>query len=275
MSSETRPRCGEASTAHDEMTKVSKALQALKQPVLMVIDDVDRLQPDELLSLFKAVRLLGRLPYVHYLLAYDEQTVLDVLAHTPVGGGHPARALAFLEKIVTLRLDQPPTRPEQAAKLFADGLTAALAASDVVLTENQQRRLVDEQGELFAHALREPRAIFRFQAQLRAYLPLVGANEIDIVDFAVLTYLRVARPSVYQQLRNDQRLLSAGPADLEDESQLERWVDGSILADLGCQRDGPAQAGRDPRATVPEDRPRASARGYCPGRDHTHRPAGQ
>lgn len=216
-------------TVHAEMTKVTAALEHLKQPVLVVVDDVDRLQPDELLALFKAVRLLGRLPYVHYLLAYDEQTVLDVVSRTAVGANDLTRALAFLEKIVTLRLTQPPTRPEQAAKLFGDGLSAALGESRVVLSEEQQRRLADEQAALFAHTLREPRAIHRFAAQLRTYLPLVGPEEIDVVDFAVLTFLRVAHPKLYAQLQTDQRLLTSGALDLESDEHFETWVDGSIL----------------------------------------------
>lgn len=223
-------------TVHDQMKAVAEALQELKQPLLIVIDDVDRLQPDELLALFKAVRVLGRLPYVHYLLSYDEQTVLDVLVQTAIGARDAGRALAFLEKIVTLRLDQPPTRPEQSAKLFGDGLRSALAAASAVLSEDMQRRLADEQGGLFAHTLREPRAIHRFHAQLRAYLPLVGPDEIDVVDFAVLTFLRVAHPRIYQELQTDQRLLSSGPDDLDDEPRLERWVNGTVLENLSVHR---------------------------------------
>jgi len=54
---------------------------------------------------------LGRLPHVgHYVLADDRQTVLEVLSTTPIADKHGARAVAFLEKIVTLRLEQPPVR---------------------------------------------------------------------------------------------------------------------------------------------------------------------
>jgi hypothetical protein len=217
------------STVYEQMAEVGGSLQELRQPVLVVIDDVDRLQPDELLTLFKAVRLLGRLPYVHYLLAYDEHTVLGVVAATPVAAGSTPRALAFLEKIVTLRLDQPPTRPEHAARLFGEGLAAALAGSGAVLTADQQRRLADEQGALLGRALREPRAILRFHAQLQTYLPLVGANEIDVVDFAILTYLRAARPLVYQRLRDDQVLLTSGATTVEEEQRQDQWRDGSVL----------------------------------------------
>ena len=63
--------------------------------------------------MFRAVRVLGLLPHVHYVLAYDQETIPDVLSTTPIADKHGARAVAFLEKIITLRLEQPPARLEQ------------------------------------------------------------------------------------------------------------------------------------------------------------------
>lgn len=88
--------------------ELERALGATKQRILVMIDDVDRLQADELATVLKLVRLVGRLPNIYYVLAYDETTLLDVLASTEVGGRDRHRALAYLDKIVQLRLDLPP-----------------------------------------------------------------------------------------------------------------------------------------------------------------------
>lgn len=48
--------------------KAEEALRELRRPILMVVDDLDRLTPHELLLVFKLVRLVGRLPNVYYLL---------------------------------------------------------------------------------------------------------------------------------------------------------------------------------------------------------------
>ncbi len=45
----------------------------------MILDDLDRLTAEELMQVFKLVRLVGRLPYVYYLLGYDEQTLVDLI----------------------------------------------------------------------------------------------------------------------------------------------------------------------------------------------------
>ena len=55
--------------------ELSNGLRELNSPILVIVDDIDRLQVDELLVLLKVVRLLGRFPGVDFLLAYDEQKI--------------------------------------------------------------------------------------------------------------------------------------------------------------------------------------------------------
>ncbi|MEU1687909.1 P-loop NTPase fold protein [Micromonospora sp. NPDC005707] len=134
----------QGTTLGEQAEQVRNALHALARPTLVVIDDVDRLQPDQLLAVFRAVRVLGRLPHVHYVLAYDQETILDVLSTTPIADKHGARAVAFLEKIVTLRLEQPPVRLEHAESLFNTGCAGALSRASASLSEDAQRRMVEE-----------------------------------------------------------------------------------------------------------------------------------
>ncbi|GAA3278812.1 hypothetical protein Dvina_12590 [Dactylosporangium vinaceum] len=194
-------------TLAEQLGKAEKALLKLQQPVLVVLDDLDRLQPDQLLTVFRAIRVLGRLPYVHYLVAYDHQTLLDVLCATPIANGRVDRAVAFLEKIVNLPLDQPPFREEHAERLLTEGIAAALDAAGVGITDEVADRLAAERDVLLS-LLAEPRALSRLVAQLRIYLPLVGADEVDLVDFLVLTYLRLAHPLLYRDLSMRSGLLT-------------------------------------------------------------------
>jgi predicted KAP-like P-loop ATPase len=109
---------GDVSLSHTHR-EAEKALGTLNQPILMVLDDLDRLTPEELLRTLKLVRLVGRLPNVYYLLCYDERTLLEVLQRTElVGAAEGGRARDYMEKIVQVRLDIPPLRSTQASDLF-------------------------------------------------------------------------------------------------------------------------------------------------------------
>jgi hypothetical protein len=223
-------------TVQQHVEEVAEQLKELARPVLVVVDDIDRLQHQELLALFRGVRVLGRLPHVHYLLAYDEQTVLDVLQATEIAKKDKARAFAFLEKIVSLRLDQPPTRPEQAEEMLADGLGKVIADHVGRLSEDQRIRLDDEREALMSAILTEPRAISRYLTQLRTYLPIVGATEIDFVDYAVITLLRMTYPDLVKALFLDKAAL-VGAGGPPGEQRLIDWGTAAEIKRHGVSAD--------------------------------------
>ncbi|WP_158647163.1 P-loop NTPase fold protein [Actinoplanes sp. ATCC 53533] len=216
------------------LDQVAMDLGELGRPILVFVDDVDRLQPDELLTLFRAIRVVGRLPHVHYLVAYDQRTVIDLLKATPVAADREDRALAFLEKVVTLPIDQPAIRETQSTDLFNDGLAALFHDLGITLTEEQRQRLGVEWEELLAVDLAEPRGIRRLLAQLRIHLPLAGADDVDPADFVVMTHLRLAYPRLYQALRGERRWLAGGT---RAEEQLKRWREAPGLTSLAVPAD--------------------------------------
>lgn len=80
----------------------SKALREQKKRFLIVIDDIDRLSPDEALLIFRLVKSVGRLPNVMYLLVYDRP-----LAEKIVSERYPSEGPHYLEKIVQAAFELP------------------------------------------------------------------------------------------------------------------------------------------------------------------------
>lgn len=179
--------------------EAEEGLASLNQPVVVVVDDIDRLQGDELLTLFKLIRLVGRLPNVHYLLAFDDETVTDVLTGQHITAGAPQRALNFLEKIVQVRVDIPPLHNTDIDALVEEGCARAFSEANVVLTHSEQQRLTEIYERLLRPRLRQPRQIKRLFVQLEATLPLV-AGEVNVLDFLLLTFIRVTYPALYGKL---------------------------------------------------------------------------
>jgi len=193
----------------DELTA---KLSGLDLRVLVVLDDVDRLQPDELLALLKAIRLLARFPGVYYLLAYDEQTVIDVLTATAVAQNSSDRALAYLEKIVQVRLDMPPAQRFYTEQMLSSGITALLDRLGISLSGEQTVRFRVLYDTLLQFTLSQPRAVGRFLRQANAYLPMPEPDEIDVVDFLALTHLRSLVPATYRLLARSRSSLAVPPS---------------------------------------------------------------
>jgi predicted KAP-like P-loop ATPase len=189
---------GDESLAN-QRKQVEEALTSFAKPILITIDDIDRLQPDELVLLFKLVRLVGRLPNVYYLLAFDERTVLDVLMESPIARNKELRALSYLEKIVQVRLDLPPLHEQSASNLVERALERTLTANSLTLSEDDIHRFALLYQRHVYSDLTEPRHIKRMFGQVEALLSLV-ASEVNTVDFVLLTYLRTIYPQLYKRL---------------------------------------------------------------------------
>ncbi|MFJ2193901.1 P-loop NTPase fold protein [Kitasatospora sp. NPDC087861] len=218
-------RIGGDTSATAAKRKVTEALRTADKPILVVMDDLDRLTPAELLLVFKLVRLVGRLPNVHYLLSYDEHTLLDVLRRSDLVGGEETRAREFLEKIVQVRLDLPAFRERDAVKLVERCLTEVLESHGKQLTSSDVSRFAEAYGGHLQTRLNTPRAIKRFMAQVDASLGSV-AQDVDLVDFLLVTFLRTVEPGVYGLLKQHRGELTNTaylPQSNNPAEKLDRW----------------------------------------------------
>jgi hypothetical protein len=202
----------------------AEALATLDQPVLVILDDLDRLQPDELLLTFKLVRLIGRLPNLYYLLAYDEETLSEVLQHTGLIGADPGRARQYLEKMVQVRLDIPPMLEDQGIGLVSQGIDGLCATHGIQLGPSDWERLGEAWSDCLVLYLDQPRAVKRLFTQVDARWPEVH-REVDFVDFLLMTFLRTFERDVHDLVvRNRGELLGSSLIGIgKTEANGERW----------------------------------------------------
>src|SRR6266480_496993 len=81
--------------------KLRHALGNLKTPIVVVLDDIDRLSSPEIRDVFKLVRLTASFPNVVYLVAFDRIRVEQALSEEGVPGRD------YLEKILQVAVDLP------------------------------------------------------------------------------------------------------------------------------------------------------------------------
>lgn len=179
--------------------EASGALQQVNIPVLVVVDDIDRLQPRELLDLLRVVRLLGRFPGVDYLLAYDEATLVATLQDRSRGEVTLEHARLYMEKIVQYPLALPELLAGKSVALLGDGLTKALGPERVQAFEAE--RFYEILQEVLPSLLRTPRAIDRFLAQVALQVQMHEPSEINDVDLILCVLLRMEFPELFTRLQ--------------------------------------------------------------------------
>ncbi|NOS01444.1 KAP family P-loop NTPase fold protein [Mycobacteroides abscessus] len=209
---------------HKQFEDVSSALASLGTRVLLVADDIDRLDADELLELLKIVRLLGRFRNVHYLIAYDQTTVEALLDFK----GLTVRSTDFMEKIVQYPFEVPPIAGIIQRRLLTDTITELIEKLDIQLNAVHAERFSDYIA-LLGHALSTPRAHARFKEQLLAFGEMLNFNEVDVVDYVALSFLRVFHHPVYEWIPSSKKALQSGKRQIGLIEEIEigdaRWME--------------------------------------------------
>jgi predicted KAP-like P-loop ATPase len=185
---------------HAELTKV---LAEQGKRFLIVIDDIDRLAPDEALLMFRLVKSIGRLPNVIYLLVFDRH-----LAEAIVSERYPSEGPHYLEKIIQAGFDIPePRQADLNEELLQQigTICGAPAAADTV-------QFMNVFYDVIAPEMRTPRDLIRLTNALAVTWPAVG-SDVDRADFVAMETFRLLRPEIYRALRaNKERLCGTARA---------------------------------------------------------------
>jgi KAP family P-loop domain len=227
-------------------TKLSKAIEEAGRNILVIVDDIDRLHTDELLTVMKAVRLLGRFDHVHYFLSYDENTVLDVLEASELAKSNRNRASQYLEKIVQYPFVLPPLDPIHLENELSTTLTTVAELHNIDLQGQAHGRrgpiatIIDTIPDTDLPVL-TVRFVHRFASQVDTLLTLVGNDDLNFVDAALVTYLRMKHRAVYEKLPQWRRdVAGSTPASFNSSTEptRETWLK-RISDALPQNSDGP------------------------------------
>lgn len=91
-----------------------------------MIDDVDRLSNEEIISVFQLVKTIADFPYAVYLLAFDCEIIINALREVQKGDG-----AEYLEKIVQVPFELPEPESEDVHRIFKERLESIIDDSDL------------------------------------------------------------------------------------------------------------------------------------------------
>lgn len=177
---------------------LSKTLASQDKRILIIIDDIDRLSPDEALSIFRLVKSIGRLPNVMYLLVFDR-----VLAEAAVQERFPSEGAHFLEKIIQASFELPPPSPSD----LQNALLTAFEQQCGSPSEEYIVRFMNLFYDVVAPYLLTPRHVARLVNAISVTWPAV-ANNVSRADYLALETLRLYEPSVYSAIRQNRETVT-------------------------------------------------------------------
>ncbi|WP_414446777.1 P-loop NTPase fold protein [Burkholderia sp. 22PA0099] len=196
--------------------EVVKALEDLDQSILVVVDDLDRLTPDEIKAVFRTIKAVADFPRVAYLLAYDREIVSESL-----GGGLIAGGDAYIEKIVQVAYPISPAFPWQLLEHIKNDVDAVLLRLGRDL-EPFETELMGRARGLACNLCRYPRDIIRLVNRLT--LSFAGTHhEVNAADVLVAEALFQRFPKIRDAVLRHPEQFTGTYWSVEDESIDTDW----------------------------------------------------
>lgn len=198
---------------------LSQLLIEQKKRILVIIDDIDRLAPDEVRQLFTVIKALADFPYVTYLLAFDRKVATSAISEQT---GLPGDR--YLEKIVQVPFELP--------RVDRTTLRQALFVRlDAVMAGTPEGRFDSAYWTNIFHAgldplFTVPRDIIRLTNALSVTYPAI-VGEVNPADFIAIECLRVFLPSVYDAIRTSPEEFTGYkvPGDRHDNERAQAFHD--------------------------------------------------
>lgn len=172
--------------------KITQVLKGLEKPIIVVLDDVDRLSASEIRDVFKLVRLTASFPNIIYIVACDRLRVEQALEEQGLSGRD------YLEKIIQLPFDLPEV-PKHILREQVDTSIKGLLTGIEDITLLNEQLWPDAFMEIVCPLIRNMRDVRRYVAAVRG--TVIGLDgQVALADVFGLEAVRVFLPDVFKLL---------------------------------------------------------------------------
>lgn len=173
--------------------------------VVCVIDDLDRLSKKEIMEMFKLIKIMADFNNIIYLVAFDKKIIAEALKEN--------YGEKYIEKIINVPLYVPLTTKEE--------LIARIQQEVEILSEEYKLKINEKRLESFLNNnfhfrekeygiidfFKNIRDVKRFINILEFNLELIK-DEVNFVDFFVITAIQVFHLDIYNKIKNNEYLLT-------------------------------------------------------------------
>lgn len=181
-------------------SRLMKELAAVDVPIIVLIDELDRVEDEEIRTVAQLVRSVADFPGISYVLAYDSKRVIQALGAGANSDQAEDRGRAYLEKIVQLQIPLPVIFSNELARLLASELSSL--QTELRLPENFQsiERYQKLEKLLTEDVIDTIRDISRLTGTFHAVAGMLR-DEVDWIDLLGFCALLTKAPQTVEVIR--------------------------------------------------------------------------
>ena len=179
--------------------RIEKIIKDNEKKVVVFIDDIDRLDKNEIYSIFRLVKLTADFKNTTYILSFDEDMVSSAIGDR-FGSGNQDAGKSFLEKIVQVPLQIPIAQPGD-LKLFCYNLVEkAMDTNKIDISMDEIGRFNYQFANNILGRLTTPRLAVRYSNSISFSLPLLY-GEANMVDLMLIEAVKIFYPKHYDFIK--------------------------------------------------------------------------
>lgn len=198
----------EAAKQKDSLENVkAEVIHALKnqnQKIIVIIDDIDRLNNEQIRLIFQLVNCVAGFPNIIYLLSFDRAVVVRALEDEQKCDGEE-----YLEKIIQVPFDVPEAKKSDVHKLLFDQLDN-LWFHEIPCDNFEKAYWSDVYSNCLSPLLNTIRDVNRVINVYKFKYGLLH-SETNCIDLLAITTLQVCTPNIFEWIKsNIDRLIGSG-----------------------------------------------------------------
>ena len=197
----------DSSSEEENLAYLKKKIdeQFYGRKVVCIIDDLDRLSRDEIAAMFKLIKIMADFKNMIYLISFDKDVVSKALKEDY--GGEK-----YIEKIINVPLQVPSIDYNELRKFLVNHFKRISSEYNKNLDFSRLNQFLDFQPDQYGkkcgilYFFTNMRDITRFINILEFNLELI-IDEINLVDFIVITAIQVFHSEIYDKIKLNEFLL--------------------------------------------------------------------
>lgn len=185
----------------DLKDRVNDFLKLSEKKIVVIIDDIDRLDKNELFAIFKLIKLTGNFTNTYYILSFDDEMVASALSER-YGGDNEESGYNFLEKIVQVPLRIPKALSNDLLNYTFELLDQVIKESEIEIKKEEAQNIASLISRYILHKISTPRLAVRYANSLSFLLPLLN-GEVNNRDLILFEAVKIFYPDHYKFIKNN------------------------------------------------------------------------
>ena len=218
---------------------VVEALRDFERPVVVFIDDLDRIPPQEVFEVIRLVKAVAEFPRTSYVLGFDANYVEKALRTAGI-----RKTSRYLDKIIQVRLNVPKASTNDIRAIVNAEMADFPSSGDSVF-QNHAERLQELYHQGLKYLFETPRDVKRVRNRL-LFVETTLQREVAFCDLLALETLAIKANSVYQHIRDCPQAYTGN----QPEEPLRLKGDEKVIADFADERAAALKAVPSPLQTA-------------------------